>query len=122
MSEALENFGPQAAIDKFADVQQEEETAFAQLRDVYDGMLMMGYSPAAAQKVLKDNKVQAQDIAIIRQGRTPDGATGLINEDSLNKLGAMRDQRLAPDERKQSEEQRKAALAKLRLLLKKREE
>lgn len=122
VSEALENFGPQAAIDKFADVQQEEETAFAQLRDVYDGMLMMGYSPAAAQKVLKDNKVQAQDIAIIRQGRTPDGATGLINEDSLNKLGAMRDQRLAPDERKQSEEQRKAALAKLRLLLKKREE
>lgn len=122
VSQALENGGPQAAIDKYLDIRQEEENALAQLRDVYNGMLMMGYSPAAAQKVLKDNKVQAQDIALIRQSRTPAGATGLINEDSLNKLGERVDDRLSPADRAEADKERKAAIAKLKLLLDKRDD
>lgn len=120
ISEAMENLGVQAATDKYLELRESELNAYYKLKDVYDGMLQMGYSPAKASAVLKDNKVQAQDIAVIRQGRIPDNASGLINEDSLNKAGKFGDKYMTKEQATKSAKAREAAIKKLMLLTDKR--
>ena len=122
ISEAMENRGVQAATDKYLELRESELNAFYKLKDVYDGMIQMGYSPAKATGVLKDNKVQAQDIALIRQGRIPDNATGLVNEDSLNKAGKFGDKYMTEKEAAKAQKARDEAIKKLMLLVDKRKE
>jgi hypothetical protein len=94
ISEAFEIGGPQAAIERYEDLREAELNAFYKLKDVYDGLTQMGMSPRQAASLLKDNKVQAQDIALIMKGRIPDGASGLLDADSLRKSGAIQDRGL----------------------------
>ena len=122
ISEAMENRGVQAATDKYLELRESELNAFYKLKDVYDGMIQMGYSPAKATGILKDNKVQAQDIALIRQGRIPDNATGLVNEDSLNKAGKFGDKYMTEKEAAKAQKAREEAIKKLMLLVDKRKE
>ena len=122
ISEAMENRGVQAATDKYLELRESELNAFYKLKDVYDGMIQMGYSPAKATGILKDNKVQAQDIALIRQGRIPDNATGLVNEDSLNKAGKFGDKYMTEKEAAKAQKARDEAIKKLMLLVDKRKE
>lgn len=120
IAETLELRGPYAALAKYDDLRQAELDAYFKLKETYDALLGMGYSPSKATAILKDNKVQAQDIALIKKASIPDNVTSLIDADSIMKSGSFQDRGLSEEEAKEEAKRRKDVIKKLELLFERR--
>jgi len=116
INEALDVRGVDSALERFYELRDGEVMRYERLREVYNAMLDYGYTPKQAMKIMRDNKVQAQDIAMIMSNRNING-TGLMNVDSVVKAGELADRNLPAEERKKRAKERKERMRLMMQLL-----
>ncbi len=124
IAETLSVSGPEAALEKYLDLVKQDQDNMKQVQLVYDGMIEMGTSPAKALAILKDEgSMEAQDLALIRQGRVNASLSewskeysNLFSEKSIETTGEFANRKLTDAEAKEADKKRKEVVKKFKVL------